>query len=152
MFIINSVRRIGVHLSALISILPGQQSSMNPSVLETGTADAHTLISEHLMLARGPRPLHITTPSPIMPLSTCMTAHGQEAGGNVSLISGPQEPLVYRVSHRAKQVWLHKCHPSLCGGCTKRLKKNPYPYLPITYHFSFSQTLYCMICSRTILD
>lgn len=141
MFIINSVRRIGVHLSALISVLLGQQSSMNPSVLETGTADAYTLISEHLMLARGPRPPHITAPSPIMPLSTGMTAHGQEAGGNVILISGPQRPSVYRVSHRAKQVLLHKCHPSLCGVCTKHFYKN----LPITYHFSFSQTLYCMI-------
>lgn len=96
MFIINSVKRIGVHLSAVISVLLGQQSSMNPSVLGTGTANAHTLISEHLMLAGGPRPPHITTPSPIMPLSTGMTAHGQEAGGNVSLISGPLEPSVYR--------------------------------------------------------
>lgn len=91
-FIINSVRRTGVHLSAVISVLLGQQSLVNTSVLGTDTADAHALMSEHLMLAGGPWPPHITTPSPIMPLSTGMTAHGQEAGANASLISGPLQP------------------------------------------------------------
>ncbi len=65
---------------------------------------------------------------PIMPLSTGTTAHRQEAGANVSLISGPLEPSRNRdvrgVSRRAKNTSAGETRvTSLCGGCTKPLHK-----------------------------